>query len=109
MGTALAHNPVPILIPCHRVIRSDGSIGEYSLGGAEAKRRILAAEAVDAQTLEQLVRAGVRYNGSDTTHIYCFPTCRHARRTTPAHLVRFRSQAEAVAAGYRPCKVCRPA
>jgi O-6-methylguanine DNA methyltransferase len=109
VGTALGHNPVPILIPCHRVIRSDGSIGEYSLGGPEAKRRILAAEAVDAQALEQLAHAGVRFNGSDTTHIYCFPTCRHGRRVTPAHLVRFRSHAEAAAAGYRPCKVCRPA
>jgi O-6-methylguanine DNA methyltransferase len=109
VGTALAHNPIPLLIPCHRVVRSDGSLGEYSLGGGAAKRRILAAEAVDPDALERLARAGIRYNGSDTTHIYCFPTCRHARRTTPTHLVRFRSQAEAEAAGYRPCRVCRPA
>jgi O-6-methylguanine DNA methyltransferase len=108
VGTALAHNPIPLLIPCHRVVRSDGTIGEYSLGGSEAKRRILAAEAVDAAALEQLA-SGVRFNGSDTTHIYCFPTCRHARRTTPQHLMRFRTRAEAEAAGYRPCKVCRPA
>src|SRR5262249_24954688 len=109
VGTALGHNPVPILIPCHRVIRSDGSIGEYSLGGPEAKRRILAAETVDAQALEQFARAGVRFNARVATHIYRSPTCRHARRTTPGHLVRFRSLAEAEAAGYRPCKVCRPA
>jgi O-6-methylguanine DNA methyltransferase len=109
VGTALGHNPIPIFIPCHRVVRSDGAIGEYSLGGPEAKRRILAAETVDAEALELLAREGVRYNGSDTTRIYCFPTCRHARRTTPVHLVRFRSRAAAEAAGYRPCKVCRPA
>jgi methylphosphotriester-DNA--protein-cysteine methyltransferase len=50
----------------------------------------------------------VRYFGSDSTHIYCFPTCRHARRVTSRHLVHFRSPAEAIASGYRPCKVCRP-
>jgi methylated-DNA-[protein]-cysteine S-methyltransferase len=44
VGTACARNPLPIVIPCHRVIRSDGSPGSY-LGGAEAKRTLLAMEA----------------------------------------------------------------
>ncbi|MFM9127086.1 MAG: methylated-DNA--[protein]-cysteine S-methyltransferase [Solirubrobacterales bacterium] len=39
-GTAMGANPVPILIPCHRVIRSDGSPGLYG-GGEELKRRLL--------------------------------------------------------------------
>lgn len=43
VGTACATNPLPILIPCHRVVRSDGSIGEY-LGGPEAKRQLLSLE-----------------------------------------------------------------
>jgi len=43
-GTAMGANPVPILIPCHRVIRSDGSAGMYG-GGEELKRRLLAFEA----------------------------------------------------------------
>src|ERR1700692_1181255 len=34
VGSALANNPVPILIPCHRVVRGDGKIGNYALGGA---------------------------------------------------------------------------
>ncbi|HEX6797227.1 MAG TPA: methylated-DNA--[protein]-cysteine S-methyltransferase [Ktedonobacterales bacterium] len=109
VGTALAHNPVPLLIPCHRVVRSDGHLGQYSLGGNDAKRTVLAAEGVVPDKLEALARRGVRYLGSDTTHIFCFPTCRHARRTTPAHLIEWSSEAEARAAGYRPCKVCRPA
>ena len=33
VGTALGHNPVPLIVPCHRVVRSDGMIGQYSLGG----------------------------------------------------------------------------
>ena len=109
VGSALGHNPVPLLIPCHRVVQSSGKLGRYSLGGDENKRRILAAEGVDADGLETLARAGVRYLGSDTTHIFCFPTCRHARRVTDRHLVTFTSEAAAAAAGYRPCKVCRPA
>lgn len=108
VGTALAHNPIPVLIPCHRVVRSDGQLGRYSMGGDEAKRHILTAEGVAPERLEELARAGVRYFGSDTTHIYCFPTCRHARRVTARHLQLFASEAQARAAGYRACKVCRP-
>lgn len=108
VGTALNHNPIPLLIPCHRVVKSDGRVGEYAFGGA-AKRAVLAAEGLDPAGLDQLARARVRYYGSDTTHIYCFPTCAHARRVTDRHRVTFRSEREAVTAGYRPCKVCRPA
>ena len=43
-GTACATNPLPIVVPCHRVVRSDGSIGQYA-GGAEAKRTLLDLEA----------------------------------------------------------------
>jgi len=109
VGTALANNPVPLVIPCHRVVRSDGDLGNYGMGGTAAKRTILAAEGLDTEQMETLTRSGVRYFGSDTTRIFCFPTCRHARRVTAGHMMRFHSEEEAVDAGYRPCKVCRPA
>jgi methylated-DNA-[protein]-cysteine S-methyltransferase len=44
VGTACARNPLPVVIPCHRVVRSDGSIGQY-VGGAGAKRALLDLEA----------------------------------------------------------------
>ncbi|NAZ82645.1 methylated-DNA--[protein]-cysteine S-methyltransferase [Kineococcus sp. R8] len=44
VGTACARNPLPVVVPCHRVVRSDGSPGEY-VGGAPAKLRLLALEA----------------------------------------------------------------
>jgi methylated-DNA-[protein]-cysteine S-methyltransferase len=44
VGSACATNPVPIVVPCHRVLRSDGKIGQY-LGGLEVKRRLLQMEA----------------------------------------------------------------
>jgi methylated-DNA-[protein]-cysteine S-methyltransferase len=44
VGTACATNPLPVVVPCHRVVRSDGSIGGY-LGGLDAKRTLLTLEA----------------------------------------------------------------
>ncbi|MBV1778963.1 methylated-DNA--[protein]-cysteine S-methyltransferase [Paeniglutamicibacter sp. ABSL32-1] len=43
VGTACATNPLPIVVPCHRVLRSDGSLGGY-LGGLEAKKVLLDLE-----------------------------------------------------------------
>ena len=108
VGTALAHNPVPLVVPCHRVVRSDGMIGQYSMGGPDAKRQVLAAEGLDTRALEAEAAAGIRFTGSDTTHIVCNPTCRDARRVTPGHRVTFPSLAAARSAGYRPCLHCRP-
>jgi len=108
VGTAMARNPVPLFIPCHRVVRADGRLGAYSMGGPESKRRILSAEGLDVAQLEALAGSGVRYIGSASGDSYCYPTCRHAQRIGDAHRVSFTSEAEAQAAGYRPCNVCRP-
>ncbi len=43
VGTAVAKNPFPILIPCHRVVRSDGSIGKFG-GGTDLKRKLIELE-----------------------------------------------------------------
>ena len=43
VGTACATNPLPVVVPCHRVLRSDGSMGGY-LGGLDAKRTLLELE-----------------------------------------------------------------
>jgi methylated-DNA-[protein]-cysteine S-methyltransferase len=44
VGTACATNPLPVVVPCHRVVRSDGSFGGY-VGGENAKRTLLTLEA----------------------------------------------------------------
>lgn len=107
VGSALGDNPVPWLVPCHRVVRSDGQVGDYALG-PQMKHDLLAAEGADPDGLERLARLGVRYVGSDTTGVYCYPTCRHARRITEAHRVHFRDAGRAGQAGFRPCTACRP-
>jgi len=103
----LARNPVPLLVPCHRVVRADGRLGEYMFGTAH-KERLLRAEHADLDAVADYVRRGVHFLASDSTGIVCFPTCHNARRITRAHRHEFRSAGQALAAGYRPCRSCRP-
>jgi O-6-methylguanine DNA methyltransferase len=109
VGTALANNPIPYFIPCHRVVRTDGKIGNYGGGGPEAKRAILTLEGVRLKRLEELARAGVRYQGVKTTKVFCYPTCHTGRHALEKNIVWLHDEASARAAGFRPCKVCRPA
>lgn len=44
VGSAMAANPIPLIVPCHRVVRSDGTLGRYSLGGPDAKATLLGYE-----------------------------------------------------------------
>jgi O-6-methylguanine DNA methyltransferase len=107
VGSALAKNPVPLLIPCHRVVRSDGTLGEYALG-APQKVTLLKGEGLDVARFEREGRAGIRFHGSATTKIFCLPSCSDMRRAKAQNVRTFRSEGEARDAGYRPCKHCRP-
>jgi methylated-DNA-[protein]-cysteine S-methyltransferase len=107
VGSALGHNPVPVLIPCHRVVRSDGDLGEYVFN-RPVKESLLAAEGTNLDELAELAGRGVHYVASDTTGIVCFPSCAAARRITPGHRHEFRTVAAAERAGYRTCELCRP-
>jgi O-6-methylguanine DNA methyltransferase len=107
-GSALAKNPVPLLIPCHRVVRSDGHIGNYSLGGPRNKRTLLEVEGAQPELLERLAASGVRYLGSQKAKHYCYPTCGGIATLVVSNTVRFHSEREAIAAGFHPCGDCRP-
>ena len=109
VGTALSRNPVPLLIPCHRVVRADGSIGNYSLGGSRVKRTLLEVEDVEPDTIERLASKGIRYLGNEEERYYCYPTCGGTRSLVIANRIPFHNEREALAAGYRPCEACRPA
>ena len=52
-GSAMARNPLPIILPCHRVIRSDGTFGGYSLGGTSNKRFLLQLEELKERKREK--------------------------------------------------------
>lgn len=96
VGTALASNPIPLVIPCHRVIRSDGTPGGYSFPG------------VRKEWLLDLEQSVTRLVGCTSTRIFCRRGCPHDLRVREEHRVAFASSAEARAAGYRPCQVCQP-
>ena len=108
VGSALNKNPVPVLMPCHRVGRSDGSVGEYAFG-PEMKRELLRHEGLDPDEVDELATSGVRFIASATTGIYCLPTCHNARRIREGNRVELTSPQQAADSAMRPCKVCRPA
>jgi methylated-DNA-[protein]-cysteine S-methyltransferase len=107
VGNAMARNPVPLLLPCHRVVPTAGGIGRYA-SGPELKRVLLQREGAPVDEIEQNARAGIRYIGCKSTGIYCFPTCRDARRMRLQNRVLLRNISEASKGGFRPCHHCRP-
>lgn len=103
----VARNVLPFVVPCHRVVPTEGGVGKYAYG-APMKRELLKREGVDVDALDELAREGVRYIGSKTTKIFCFPTCRDARRIQEKNRVPFRGADQAFEEGFRPCKRCQP-
>lgn len=51
VATAVGQNPIPVVIPCHRVVRKSGEVGEYSLGGVEVKKFLLGLESNNISNL----------------------------------------------------------
>ncbi len=97
VGNAMASNPVPIIIPCHRVVKTDGSLGGYSFGTVR-KENLLALE-----------RGRTAYVGCITTRFFCRRGCRAERRIHEGNRVNFLAPDDARASGYAPCSWCHPA
>jgi O-6-methylguanine DNA methyltransferase len=97
VGNALGANPVPIFVPCHRIIRGDGSWGHYAFG-APMKTQLL-----------RLERSTPSLVGCSSTRIVCRRGCAHEQRMGEDRRVVFASVDDAVGVGYRPCRVCAPA
>lgn len=108
-GSAVARNPVPLMIPCHRVVRADGHVGNYSLGGPRNKVVLLEHEGAEPAWLESLAEEGVRFRANTSTGIFCHPTCRAIRRSKVTHVVDLPDVEAAIRAGFRACHLCRPA
>lgn len=106
-ANVVARNAVPFVVPCHRVVPAAGGVGNYAFGSA-VKRELLRREGVDVDRLEELGRGHVRYIGSKTTKIVCFPTCGDARRIREDNRVPFHGAEEATERGFRPCRRCQP-
>lgn len=97
VGGAMAANPVPLIVPCHRVVKTDGGLGGYSFG------------LIRKEALLNLERGTAPYIGCASTRIFCRKGCAHERRIREGGRIHFASGADATASGYRACQVCRPA
>ncbi len=104
VGNALHKNPVPIYIPCHRVISSDCGIGGYA-GGRARKTKLLHSEGFRLGDEEKI---SIAFFGHTRTNIYCRLRCRSASRIDRTRILYFAGAEEAKRAGMRPCKICRP-
>ena len=106
VGNALHNNPVPIYVPCHRVISSAGRIGGYG-GGTGRKLQLLRSEGFALGDGAVRVPDNVVW-GHRTTRIYCRASCRAVARAGRGRMLFFADHNAARQAGLRPCKICRP-
>ena len=106
VGNAMHNNPVPIYVPCHRVIASDGGLGGYG-GGAARKLELLRSEGFAFRDGDVRLPDSVVW-GHRGTRIYCRTNCRTAARVDRGRILFFADPKGARQAGLRPCKICRP-
>ena len=107
VAQALRWNPLPIVIPCHRVIGSSGALTGYAGNKLDRKRTLLSVEGIPLAAEQRISPEAMyfRYPGDSE---YCLPTCPSLARRPPAPVMRFASREVAEAAGFAPCTACRP-
>jgi methylated-DNA-[protein]-cysteine S-methyltransferase len=110
VAQALRWNPLPIVIPCHRVIGSTGALTGYAGKHVELKQRLLAVEGVRTVAAHHdfKVRREAMYTLMDGEREYCVPTCGSLSSQPLSVLTLFGTRERAEAAGFSPCTSCRP-
>jgi methylated-DNA-[protein]-cysteine S-methyltransferase len=110
VAQALRWNPLPIVIPCHRVIGMSGALTGYAGNKVDRKQQLLTLEGVPVAD-----RAGVLRISADAMYLltpgdreYCIPTCPSVLQHPDTPFTRFASRECAEAAGFAPCTACRP-
>ncbi len=111
VAQALRRNPLPIVVPCHRVVGSSGSLTGYAGHKTNLKQRLLTTEGVRIVKSDrdlQIPRDSM-YVGEPNDPWYCLPSCASLRTLEHPHrLVLFGSRERAESAGRAPCTTCRP-
>ncbi len=110
VAQALRWNPLPIVIPCHRVVGTSGSLTGYAGNRVDLKHRLLAAEGIPTVKMRHdfQIPRGAMYVAGPGEEAYCLPTCPGLGSLTLARLTLFGLRERAEAAGLRPCRTCRP-
>ena len=111
VAQALRHNPVPIAIPCHRIIGVGGHLTGYAGHRIGLKEQLLAVEGVPSERAAASPRVARRklyhYEANDARE-YCLPTCGDIVRRPIGRVTLYSSRDRAEARGLVPCTSCRP-
>ncbi|PYN52891.1 MAG: hypothetical protein DMD92_21005 [Candidatus Rokuibacteriota bacterium] len=110
VAQALRWNPLPIVVPCHRVIGLSGALTGYAGDKLTLKQRLLSVEGVPAVKTAHDFRVprDAMYVRSPDGSAYCLPSCTWIPAEPPHELTLFGSPAHAEAAGLEPCSDCHP-
>lgn len=110
VAQALRRNPVPIAVPCHRVVGSDGDLVGYAGNLVGLKQRLLALEGIrtaGGRKGYHIERDAVYYRHLDESE-YCLPTCGSISTKPLGEFTLYASRTRAEAMGLAPCTSCRP-
>lgn len=110
VAQSLRYNPVPIRIPCHRIIGSNGSLTGYAGNKIALKRDILAVEGIPTVPSRSgfAIAQDRLYIGRQAERIFCRPGCKAAQGIRAGNRLFIASRPRAEEMGYAPCGVCRP-
>ena len=108
VAQALRHNPLPIVVPCHRIIGSGGDLVGYAGKRIGLKEQLLTVEGVPTlhERTPRIARRALYHYEPNPSREYCLPTCGGIARRPIGML--FTSRAQAEAKGLVPCTACHP-
>ena len=110
VAQALRHNPLPLVVPCHRVVGGTGALTGYAGDKLGLKERLLALEGVPVAHThrEPRITRDAMYVRADHDTEYCVPTCGSLSTLPLWRLTLFATRERAESSGLAPCSSCRP-